>query len=158
MNRLLAGKTHIIAVLLLVACSRATTPDVSPDQRADPQGDAVSSSLIGVWTLRREPSPRTPFFLDLSVDSVVGSMAFGRITRYFAGDMGGNVANWRGFQADLSDETIAIEVKHRGLGDTVFYMEGVRHTNTIELSRFRVSGANLTNDEVSWSLVRTGDR
>ena len=89
---------------------------------------------------------------------MIGATAFGRITRFFAGDMGSDPANWKDFAAEVTDSTIAIAVQHMGLGDTVFQMEGERSANTIELSEFRVSGANLLRESVEWVLVRSDNR
>ena len=147
-------------ILLLAACSRGPTPDELPTPTPAPQPEATATepSLVGTWSIRRTPPIATPFLLDLEIDSVVGSTAFGRITRFFAGDVGADPADWKGFAAQLTDSTIAISVRHRGLGDTVFQLDGERAADSIELSEFRVSGANLIRESAQWHLVRADSR
>ena len=149
-------KLSAVVFLLLAACSRGATPDELPTPQPDVQ--AAERSLVGSWSIQRTPPIATPFILDLVIDSVVGSSAFGRITRYFAGDVGADPGDWRSFAAGLTDSTIAISVRHRGLGDTVFQLEGYPNPESIELSTFRVSGANLIRESVQWRLVRADNR
>lgn len=149
-------KFSALVLLALAACSRGATPDESPTPQPDVQ--AVERSLVGSWSIQRTPPIATPFILDLEIDSVVGSSAFGRITRFFAGDVGADPGDWRAFAAELTDSTIAISVRHRGLGDTVFQLEGYPNPESIELSTFRVSGANLIRESVHWRLVRADNR
>ena len=142
-----------ITFCLLAACSRGPTPGDLANPR--PNVRPTTSELVGTWVIERTPRIATPFLLDLVVDSVVGSTAFGRITRYFVGDVGGNPGDWRGFAAEVTDSTITIAVRHRGLGDVVFYLAGNRRRDVIELSEFRISGANLVTDSARWALVRS---
>lgn len=150
------GKSSLIVILLLAACSRGSTPGELPNPQ--PQVRPTISGLVGTWAIERTPRINTPFLLDLVIDSVIGSTAFGKVTRYFAGDVGGDPGDWRGFAAEITDSTVAISVRHRGLGDTVFYLAGQRGADVIELSDFRISGADLTRESVSWTLVRTDRR
>ena len=153
-----------VLMLGVVACGQGNTNGVVPPPVADAAGvagEAASAtvqedSLTGDWQLRSEPPQRLPGLrITIAVDSVRGSRAFGKLTHYFSGDVGGDPSDYEPFTDSLrQDGTVAFLMPTVDMDYPGIAMLGRFAADTIRLATFVLGPDTLSNGPRRWYLVR----
>ena len=90
----MTGRT-LLLLTAAAACARAGPPPAAPAAPRGVAGPAPAAALLGRWeyvapsaTTSAGPSLGAGFRVTIEFDSTAGPSAFGRVTQWFAGDVG----------------------------------------------------------------------
>jgi len=153
----------LVALLLhgLAGCgggTQETVPQIQADtDTTATQGDRAAVALLGDWELRSDPPQRPPgFSLTITVDSAADSHYFGRLTHYFAGNVGRDPREFEAFRDSVRTDGVvrlAIPTVDRDMLGIV--MEGsVTAADTIRLNLFVLGPDTLSGGIRRWALVK----
>lgn len=142
-----------LACTLAAGCRSAPQPDARVSILTPTQ--SATASLAGRWRLERDPPALGPGIqMEILVDSVSGTGIHGRLTSYFAGDVGGDPASFPHFAGSvdsLAQVSLWIETV---TGDRAFVLRGPLKGDTIPLEVFVVGPDTATVPGIAWRLIR----
>lgn len=155
----------LIGLIWLAGCGRAGSADSSVLAQVDEAATAAASTtqstrpestLLGNWLLRSAPAQRMPGTqLTVSVDSVDGSAYVGRLSHYFAGNMGIDPAEFQACDDSISADSIVTfrlpTVDPELLG---ILLVGRLTNDSIALTTFVLGPDTLSKGSRRWYLVR----
>ncbi len=154
-------------VAISLACSKAETGDTpEPGQPADSaaavteQAAAIAAptetSLVGDWSLTSAPAQRMPGMrLTITVDSAAGAALWGRLTNYFAGNMGTSPEAYQPFTAAIDEEgEIDVSIPATDPDYLGIVFAGVLVGDSIALDTFVLGPDTMTNGNLRWALVK----
>ena len=154
-TRLIRYATHGLIWLALTACG--TSPPRDAPSRTEP-ADAVQYSAVGRWTLEVTPAPATGtprIRMELTVDSVLGTQVFGRLTSYVAGNVGIDPTAFPRFDGRMSDQNyVTLEIGPDDPAAAGFVLAGPLSGDTIALDLLVIGPDTATGRSRGWRLVR----
>ncbi len=161
---------RILTILVLVwtgfwACGRGAPESAKPRSHAEDANEAVAdlqsdsgraAALIGEWELRSTPPQPLPgLSITVTVDSAFGTRYFGRLTEYFAGNVGQDTGDYEVFGDSIRPNGVVTfsmpTVDHEMLG---IVMKGRIATDTIQLDFFVLGPDTISSGPRQWALVR----
>jgi hypothetical protein len=93
--------------------------------------------------------------MTLAFDSVRAGTIQGRVTWYFAGDVGVDPARFRPVVGQLTGDTaVQVHTAMREAGAPTFHFEGTARGDTIVLRLFAIGADTLSGGDRRWLLVR----
>ena len=149
--------TALLCVTTPLACARGNSASGDLEHAESATAEVYSAAaLVGDWYLESEPpTPRPGLSMRFTVDSTDGPSYFGRLSHYFAGNVGGDLTAFKPFVGSMDDHDLVefrvdqvdpamlgIVVQGRLGADTI-------HANTLIIGPDTVSGSDR-----SWFLVK----
>jgi len=152
----------LVALLLhgLAGCGGGTqeiVPEMQPDKDTTATQRDGAAAFLGDWELRGDPPQRPPgFSLTITVDSAAESHYFGRLTHYFAGNVGRDPREFEAFRDSVrTDGVVSLVIPTVDLDMLGIVMEGsVTAADTIQLSLFVLGPDTLSSGTRRWTLVK----
>jgi len=138
--------------------TQETVPQIQADTdtTAIPR-DRAAAALLGNWELRSDPPQRPPgFSLTITVDSAAESHYFGRLSHYFAGNVGRDPREFEAFRDSVrTDGVVRLVIPTVDIDMVGIVMEGsVTAADTIRLTLFVLGPDTLSSGIRRWALVK----
>ncbi len=153
--------------VLTTACSKTESADTpEPGQTADsaisviqPEARSTATTettLVGEWSLSSAPAQRLPGIqLTVTVDSAAGSALWGRLTSYFAGNMGTSPDIYQPFSGSIdADSSISFSILPTDSDYLGIVFSGKLASDSIVLDTFVLGPDTMTNGNLRWALVK----
>ena len=149
--------TALLCVTAPLACAQGNSASGDLEQ-ADAATVEVQSAtaLVGNWDLAADPPLAPPgLHMSFTVDSVDGATYFGRLSHYFSGNVGGDLAAFKPFVGSMSDDDLVEfrvdQVDPAMLGIVVVGRLGA---DTIHTNALIIGPDTVSNGDRSWFLVK----
>jgi len=152
--------TQLLLALLCIttlACAPSGTKSNEPAQSetaaAAPQSAA---QLLGEWDLNSNPPlPMPGLRIAFTVDSVWESTYFGRLTHYFAGNVGGNMRDFKPFAGSLDQEKrVEFKAERRDPTALGIVVAGLLRADTIHVDTLIIGPDTLPQRDRQWFLTK----
>lgn len=152
------ARSYLTAICLLpLACASGGTASDAPTRSQEASAATQSAlPLVGVWDLAAEPpQPRPGLRMAFTVDSARGPSYFGRLSLYFAGNVGANADEWDPFTATIGrDGSVEFRAEHREPTTPGIQVLGSLQADTIRVQLLVVGQDTLSNQGRDWLLVK----
>ena len=115
-----------------------------------------AGDLVGVWQLASEPpQPMPGLRMAFTVDSVRESHYFGRLTHYFAGNVGGNLAEFRPFSGSVvPGGRVEFRVDRDDPAELGLVVAGLNRADTIHVDTLIIGPDTLPQRDRRWFLTK----
>lgn len=149
----------------LAACGRSEPETTPPMQTVnetpetlveDQQGVGAATEIVGEWELRSHPPSRMPGLqLTVTVDSASGTRYFGRLTNYFAGDVGMDPRDYESFADSIRPGGYVVFAMPATDPEMLgIVMEGTVEADTVRLVEFLLGPDTISSGTRRWVLAR----
>ena len=155
----------VIAAIIwsgLTACGRGAPEAAPPQLRAEgadetsAEAQPAGAELVGNWELQSDPPQRMPgIHLTVTVDSTSETRYFGRLSNYFAGNVGVDPRQFEAFADSIRpDGTLRFVLQTVDRDMLGIVLDGTHTADTIQLTTFVLGPDTLSSGTWRWLLVR----
>ncbi len=153
-------RTMMLAIAVGVAgygCASGASGGGGNQQVVADSSPRPSEALVGDWNLAADPPLQPPgWHMRVTIDSARGSSFFGRLTYYFAGNVGGDLSAFEPFVGNVNSEGgIAFTIRQRDPAMLGIGVEGRLVQDTIFANTLVVGPDTVTTmSERRWLFVK----
>ncbi len=150
--------TALLCVTTPLACARGNSAsgDLEHAEAATTEVP-YAAALVGDWHLASDPPmPMPRLQMRFTVDSVDGPTYFGRLSHYFSGNVGGDLAAFKPFVGSMADDdSVEFRVDQRDPAMLGIVVAGRLIADTIRATTLIVGPDTLSRGtNRSWFLVK----
>ncbi len=149
----------VLACLLIWLGTGACATRSADGGAENTERDTAVPDLVGAWTLGATApagSVGAGLQLDFHIDSVRSSSVFGRLTRFFAGDVGLDASRFSRFSGTLDqDSLISLTVSTDDDPASTISVSGMVRANSIDVTELLLGRDTLSGTSRVWVLRRT---
>jgi hypothetical protein len=147
----------VLTLMTVVACAPSGTrsnEQAQSDTAAAPHQSMTQ--LVGIWELASEPpQPMPGFRIAFTVDSVKQSRYFGRLTHYFAGNVGGNLEVFQPFAGSVEPRgRVEFRVDRNDPTELGIVAAGLLRADTIHVDTLIIGPDTLPQRDRRWFLTK----
>ena len=152
-------RRNLVALLLIggFACARGGAAANSAGQSQEAGiADQSAAQLIGEWLLASDPPQPLPGLrIGFTVDSARGAAYHGRLSLYFAGNVGGRPDDFEPFSGSVGrDGTVTFRAQPGDPAAPSIMLVGPLRADTIHVTTLVVGADTLSGQHRSWFLVK----